>query len=178
MADTQIIKNMSSANYEAALKEIVREYGERLYWHIRLMVNSHEDADDLLQNVYVKVWQAMPKFRKESGLFTWLYRIATNECLNHLKRRNLVARFNPSVAVEELSKIEADPHFNGNELQKELFKAMSQLPPKQRLVFEMRYFQELEYEDISKITGTSTGALKASYHFAYQKIKTSLEKLF
>ncbi len=176
MADRNIIIRMSSGDYEGALTEIVRQYGERLYWHIRLMVNSHDDADDIMQNVYLKVWNAIPRFRADSSLFTWLYRIATNECLNFLRRRKLESLFTPSVSEEELRKVESDPYFNGTALQRELLKAMAELPPKQRLVFEMKYFQDLSYEEISRITGTSEGALKASYHFAYRKICSRLRE--
>lgn len=178
MTESNIIKDLLKGDYEAALKGIVALYGERLFWHIRLMVNSHEDADDLMQNVYVKIWKSLPGFRGESGLYTWLYRIATNECLNFLKRLKTASIFSQSATTEELRKIEDDPYFNGNDVQLELFKTMAELPPRQRLVFEMRYFQDMSYEDIATITKTSVGSLKASYHFAYKKIKERLESIF
>lgn len=178
MAEGSIIKDLLKGDYEAALKGIIAQYGERLFWHIRLMVNSHEDADDLMQNVYVKVWKSLPRFRGEAGLYTWLYRIATNECLNFLNRRKITSFFNQKATEEDLRKIEDDPYFNGNGAQLELFKTMAELPPKQRLVFEMRYFQDMSYEEISAITKTSVGSLKASYHIAYKKIRDRLENSY
>jgi RNA polymerase sigma-70 factor (ECF subfamily) len=157
----------------------VNAYTERLYWHVRRFVCSHEDTDDLLQDIFMKVWNALPDFRGDSRLYTWLYRIATNEVLNHLRKK----RFKALISLDSVSdmlerSIDNDPSFNGDALQRELHKAIQRLPEKQRIVFNLRYFDEMKYEDIAEITGTSVGALKASYHHAYTKIKTSLEKEF
>ena len=162
-------------NLEQKFNQIVHEYSERLYWHVRRMVGSHEDADDLLQEIFLKIWTNLPAFRGESQLYTWIWRIATNETLNHLRREKLRAalRFQ---SVDELveRRIEADPYFNGTAAQRELAKAVARLPEKQRQVFIMRWWDELSYEDISAITGTSVGALKASYHIAREKMELNL----
>lgn len=164
---------------EKAFGELVASYSERLYWHLRRFTNSHDDADDLLQDTFVKIWAALPTFRDESRLFTWAYKIATNEALNYLRKNKwkaLLQRESLDDMMEQ--RIDDDVHFNGDELQRELMKAINRLPEKQKLVFNFRYFDELSYEEISEITGTSIGALKASYHFAYQKVKEDLEKHF
>jgi len=164
---------------EKAFGELVASYSERLYWHLRRFTNSHDDADDLLQDTFVKIWAALPTFRDESRLFTWAYKIATNEALNYLRKNKwkaLLQRESLDDMMEQ--RIDDDVHFNGDELQRELMKAINRLPEKQKLVFNFRYFDELSYEEISEITGTSVGALKASYHFAYQKVKEDLEKHF
>jgi RNA polymerase sigma-70 factor (ECF subfamily) len=176
MRDKQIINLCSEGEYELAFNEIIDAYSERLYWHVRRFVCSHEDTDDLMQNIFIKIWKSLPSFRAEAQIYTWLYRIATNETLNHLRkirRESLIS----SEAVGDIlaTRIDEDPYFNGNALQRELHKAIQRLPEKQRLVFNMRYFDEMKYEDISEITGTSVGALKASYHHAYNKIKETLE---
>ena len=160
-----------------AFNLITRKYQERLYWHIRKMVISHDDTDDLLQNTLVKAWKALADFREESQLYTWLYRIATNEALTFLRKKR-TRLFLPLVDVEaQLSNtLESDPYFNGNELQKKLQKAVLKLPEKQRLVFNMKYFDEMKYEEISAILGTSVGALKASYHHAVEKIEKFLKE--
>lgn len=162
-------------NLEQIFNKIVREYSERLYWHVRRMVGSHEDADDLVQEIFLKIWTNLPSFRGESQMYTWIWRIATNETLNHLRKERVRAalRFQ---AVDELMerRIEADPYFNGTAAQRELAKAVARLPEKQRQVFVMRWWDELSYEEISAITGTSVGALKASYHIAREKIELNL----
>ena len=152
-------------------------YTERLYWHVRRFLCSHEDTNDLLQDIFIKIWTAFPSFRGDARLYTWIYRIATNEVLNHLRRQ----KFKALISLESASailerKVDEDVCFNGNELQRELHKAIQRLPEKQRLVFNLRYFDEMKYEDISEITGTSVGALKASYHHAYTKVKEDLQK--
>ena len=154
---------------------IVKDYSERLWWHVRRMVNSHEDADDLLQDIFLKIWTALPSFRGEAQLYTWVWRIATNETLNYLRREKVRAALRLSSADDlAVSRIEADPYFNGTAAQRELAKAVARLPERQRQVFVMRWWDELSYEEISAITGTSVGALKASYHIAQQKIKLNL----
>lgn len=160
-----------------AFGQVVVHYGERIYWQIRKMVVSHEDADDLLQNTFLKAWNSIELFRGEARLSTWLYRIAVNETLTFLSRER--QRNNISIDSDDsflLNNIEADEWFDGDELQLQLQRAIALLPEKQRLVFNMRYFDEMKYEDISEILGTSVGALKASYHHAAKKIEEYLLK--
>ena len=176
MSDNEIVKLIRDAKPEQAFDAIVKAYSERLYWHVRRMVCTHEDADDLIQEIFMKVWAALPSFRAEAQLFTWLYRIATNETLNFLARQKVRSVLQFKSLTEEMErKIDEDPYFNGDELQRALNKAIQTLPQKQRAVFHMRYFEDLSYEHISEITGTSIGALKSSYHIAYEKIKAILK---
>ena len=164
-------------NLEQVFNQIVKDYSERLYWHVRRMVGTHEDADDLLQDIFLKIWTALPSFRGEAQLYTWVWRIATNETLNWLRREKVRAalRFQ-SMDAEMERRIMADPFFNGTAAQRELFKALARLPEKQRQVFVMRWWDELSYEEISAITGTSVGALKASYHIAKEKLQLNLSQ--
>ena len=160
---------------EQVFNKIVKEYSERLYWHVRRMVNSHEDADDLLQDIFLKIWTALPSFRGEAQLYTWVWRIATNETLNYLRKERVRAALRmQSVDAQMERRIEADPFFNGTEAQRKLMTAVAKLPDKQRQVFVMRWWDELSYEEMAQITGTSVGALKASYHIAQEKIKLNL----
>lgn len=155
-----------------AFSLVVRTYQERLYWHIRKMVMSHDDANDILQNTFMKAWNGIEGFRGDSQLSTWLYRIATNETLTFLTNKRL--RNNQSLDDVEgtlLQNLQADNYFNGNELQLKLQKAIITLPDKQRLVFNMKYFEDITYEKMEGILGTSIGALKASYHHAVKKIE-------
>ena len=177
MDDKEILDLYRSGHRERAFKEIVESYSERLYWHVRRFLCSHEDTDDLLQEIFVKIWAALPSFRAESQLYTWIYRIATNETLNFLNKQKVRAalRFE-SLSNMLVDKIDDDPWFNGDRLQRDLMKAVQKLPEKQKLVFTMRWFEDLSYEKISEILGTSVGALKASYHFAVEKIKAELKK--
>ena len=177
MTDKEIIDLFKDGQGERAFKGIVDSYSERLFWHVRRFLSSHEDTDDLLQDIFIKIWSALPSFRGDSQLYTWLYRIATNETLNFLNKQKVrsALRFE-SLSVRNEDKIDEDPWFNGDQLQRDLMKAVRKLPNKQRLVFTMRWFEEMSYEDISEILGTSVGALKASYHFAADKIKAELEK--
>ena len=162
-------------NLEETFKQIVSEYSEQLYWHVRGIVDDHDDTDDLLQDIFMKIWRALPGFRGESGLFTWVWRIATNEALNWLRREKVRAALRFSSADDEMvRRISGDPYFNGTDAQRELAKAVARLPEKQRQVFIMRWWDELPYEDIADITGTSVGALKASYHIAQEKVKQFL----
>ncbi len=158
-----------------AFGEVVAHYGERLYWQIRKMVVSHEDADDLLQNTFLKAWNSIELFRGDAKLSTWLYRIAINESITFLNKE----RLKNNVSIDDgdsflLNNIETDPWFDGDELQLRLQQAVTKLPEKQRIVFNMRYFDEMKYEEISEILGTSVGALKASYHHAAKKIEEYL----
>ncbi|MFO8235315.1 MAG: RNA polymerase sigma factor [Bacteroidales bacterium] len=160
-----------------AFKIIINKYQERLYWHIRKIVVSHEDADDILQNTFIKVWNSLSNFREDSKLYTWLYRIATNESLTFLKQKRKKF-FISFVDVENQLKntLESDEYFNGDHIQLKLQKAILTLPEKQRLVFNMKYFDEMKYEDMSEILKTSVGALKASYHHAVKKIEKYLKE--
>lgn len=160
---------------EQVFNGIVKQYSERLYWHVRRMVGSHEDTDDLLQEIFLKIWTALPSFRGEAQLYTWVWRIATNETLNFLRKEKVRALLRFSSADElAAQRVMADPYFNGTDAEREMAKAVARLPEKQRQVFIMRWWDELSYEEISAITGTSVGALKASYHIAQEKIKLNL----
>jgi RNA polymerase sigma-70 factor (ECF subfamily) len=164
---------------EFAFNLIVQKYSERLYWHIRSLTLDHQDTNDLLQTTLIKIWSNLPNFREESKLYTWIYRIATNETLTFLKRKQLTSFLSLSSydAILE-NKLASDSYFNGDKMQKALQKAILKLPPTQRVVFNFRYFQEMPYEEISQIMNTSVGSLKASYHHAYKKIKKEMEDLF
>ena len=177
MTDKEIIDLFNAGQRELAFKEIVDSYSERLYWHVRRFLCSHEDTDDLLQDIFVKIWSALPSFRGESQLYTWIYRIATNESLNFLQKQKIrsVLRFE-SISPKIEEKVDEDTPVDGDQAQRALMNALGKLPPKQRTVFIMRWFDDMSYEDISEILGTSVGALKASYHFAAEKIKADLEK--
>lgn len=160
---------------EIAFNQLVLKYQERLYWHIRKIVIGHDDADDVLQNTMIKVWKSLPGFRSDSSLYTWIYRIATNEALTFLKQKKRKA-FAPWVDVEQnnSASLESDPWFDGNEIQLKLQHAILKLPEKQRIVFNMKYFDEVKYEAMAEILNTSVGALKASYHHAVKKIEAML----
>ena len=154
-----------------AFEEVVGEFSEQLYWQIRRMVVSHDDANDILQNTFIKAWTNIDYFRGDAKLSTWLYRIALNECLNFLNRQ----RAQENISIDEadsnfINMIEGDPYFDGDETQVMFQKAIRTLPEKQRIIFNLRYFHEMKYEDISEIVGTTVGALKASYHIAVKKI--------
>lgn len=179
MEDGKIIELFEDGRTEEAFNNIVSSYKERLYWHIRRMAGNHEDADDILQNTFVKIWAGLPSFRGESRLFTWIYRIATNEVITFLGKKRLRAclSFKP-YSVIAASEIEADPYFDGDAITRKLYKTIASLPSKQRIVFNMRYFDEMKYEDMSEILGTSVGALKASYHHAYKKIVAQMKENF
>ena len=179
MTDERIIELYECGQREEAFNGIVNAYTERLYWHVRRFLCSHEDTNDLLQDIFIKIWAALPGFRGEARLYTWLYRIATNEVLNHLRKQ----KFKALVSLDSASgilerKIDEDAYFNGDQMQRELHKAIQRLPEKQSIVFSLRYFDEMKYEDISEITDTTVGPLKASYHHAYNKIKDDLQKIF
>ena len=157
---------------------IVGQYSEQLYWQIRRMVLSHEDANDLLQNTFIKAWTNIDYFRAEAKLSTWLYRIALNECLTFLNKQRAMTTVDiddPEAVV--VQKLESDAYFSGDKIQMCLQKALQTLPEKQRMVFNLKYYQEMKYEEMSEIFGTSVGALKASYHHAVKKIEKFLEDL-
>ncbi len=179
MTDREITEMYGSGRREEAFRGIVDAYTERLYWHVRRFLCSHDETNDLLQDIFIKIWTAMPNFRGESSLYTWIYRIATNEALNHLRKQRFKSLISMNFSDNSLErKIDEDSYFNGDALQRELHKAIQRLPEKQRIVFNLRYFDEMKYSDIAEITGTSEGALKASYHHAYNKIKDDLQKIF
>ena len=157
---------------ERAFTDIIKKYQEKLYWQIRRMVIDHEDTNDILQNMFIKVWKGLENFREDSQLYTWLYRIATNECLTFLEQRK--RRASISLGDEEnglANRIKADEGFDINKLEWKLQVAIQELPEKQRLVFNLRYYDEMPYEEMSKVLDTSQGALKASYHHAARKIE-------
>jgi len=154
-----------------AFNLLVRQYQQRVYWHIRRILLDHEDSNDVTQNVFIKVWSNLEKFREESQLFTWLYKIATNEALGFLrqKKRRFFISFD-SVEYEMADKLASDPLFSGDKIQLKLQQAVVRLPPQQRLIFNMKYFDGMKYEQISEVLGVTVGALKASYHHAVKKI--------
>jgi RNA polymerase sigma factor (sigma-70 family) len=157
---------------EKAFTAILKKYQEKLYWHIRRMVVDHEDANDVLQNMFIKVWKGLDNFREDSQLYTWLYRIATNESLSFLeqqKRRSTVSMDEEDNSLT--NKLKADRYFDANKLEWKLQLAIQQLPEKQRIVFNLRYYDEMPYEEMSRVLETSEGALKASYHHAAKKIE-------
>jgi RNA polymerase sigma-70 factor (ECF subfamily) len=165
------------ATVREAFAQVVSLYGEKLYWHIRRMVMSHEDANDLLQNTFIKAWLNVEFFRGDAKLSTWLYRIAINECITFLNRQRTANCLSvDDVDVFLLEKLKGDDYFDGDELQLNLQKAVLALPDKQRLVFNMKYFDDMKYEEMSEALGTSVGALKASYHHAVKKISDFLTK--
>jgi RNA polymerase sigma-70 factor (ECF subfamily) len=157
---------------ESAFTAILKKYQEKLYWHIRRMVVDHDDANDVLQNMFIKVWKGLENFREDSQLYTWLYRIATNESLTFLEQQKKRA----SVSFNDMengleNKLKADTNFDANKLEWKLQLAIQQLPEKQRIVFNLRYYDEMPYEEMSRVLETSEGALKASYHHAAKKIE-------
>lgn len=171
--DTELLLQFRDpATREKAFTAIIRKYQEKLYWHIRRMVVEHEDANDVLQNVFIRVWNGLDNFREDSQLYTWLYRIATNECLSYLEQQKRKS----SASLDEMesglsNKVIADKYFDPNKLEWKLQLAIQQLPEKQRIVFTLRYYDEMPYEEMSRVLETSEGALKASYHHAVKKIE-------
>ena len=190
MSGEEIMALYRAGDRERAFGELVKSFSERLYWHVRGLVGSHEDTDDLLQDIFIKIWNALPSFRGDAQLFTWLFRIATNESLNFLRKKNLRMALGletrgadggqGSRSAQDAGTVgalpEADPYFDGDEAQRLLSVAVSKLPPRQRAVFHMRYFEEMPYEQMAGILGVSVSSLKASYHFAYEKVKDYLLK--
>lgn len=155
-----------------AFQQLIQDYQRPLYNHIRNIVLNHDDTDDVLQNTFIKIFQNLKNFKGESKLFSWMYRIATNESLTFLKQKSKLSGISSeSLHNKAIDNLEADVFFDGNEIQIKLQKAIALLPEKQQLVFKMKYFQELKYEEISEILGTSVGGLKASYHLAVKKIE-------
>lgn len=157
---------------EQAYTAIIRKYQEKLYWHIRRMVADHDDTNDVLQNTFIRVWNGLENFREDAKLYTWLYRVATNECLSFLEQQKKKSSLPLDESESGLAgKIKADKYFDANKLEWKLQLAIQQLPDKQRVVFSLRYYDEMPYEEMSRVLETSEGALKASYHHAVKKIE-------
>lgn len=176
MEDSFIIsKILNETTRDYGFNLLVKAYKERIYWHVRKMVIDHDDADDLTQTVFIKIWKGLDGFRSDAKLYTWIYRIATNECLNFLnkKKKRFFIPIN-DVSAELSDKIDDSNLMTGEDIQIKLQKAILKLPDKQRIVFNMKYFDDLKFDEIAEITGTSTGALKASYHHAVKKIELFL----
>lgn len=164
-------------SFDKGFKLLVMKYQEPLYWHIRKMVHFHEDADDVVQDTFIKVFRSIKGFRGESKLYTWLYRIATNESLTYLNKKKKQRSSDIDSHIKELeSRLIADQYFDADQAQLTLIKAIELLPVKQKQVFNLRYYENLKYKDISEILGTSIGALKASYHHAVTKIENYLKQ--
>lgn len=177
MGDEEIIILFHTGHREQeAFRLLAEKYKERLYWHVRKIVISHEDTDDILQNVFVKIWQGLKEFRYESKLYTWMYRIATNEALNFLseKRRKVFGNSDEIPGFLE-NTLESDVYFSGDEIQKELQKAILRLSDRQRMVFNMKYFDDMSYEEIAEVLDVAVGTLKATYHNAVKKIEACLK---
>ena len=159
---------------QKAFVQILEKYQKRTYWLARRIVIDHDDADDVVQNTFIKVWENLEKFREDAKLYTWIFRIATNEALQFLNRKKTISI--DEVDQTLIAKLESGSHFNGNRAELKLQSAIINLPTKQRLVFNMKYYEHMKYEDMEEITGTSVGALKASYHHAVKKIEEYLKK--
>jgi RNA polymerase sigma factor (sigma-70 family) len=171
--DQELLQSFKEpATRERAFTSIIKKYQEKLYWHIRRMIVDHDDTNDVLQNMFIKVWKGLENFREDSQLYTWLYRIATNESLTFLSQQKKRSSVSLSDVETGLSnKLKSDTNFDANKLEWKLQLGIQNLPEKQRLVFNLRYYDEMPYEEMSKILDTSEGALKASYHHAAKKIE-------
>ncbi|PHS08389.1 MAG: RNA polymerase subunit sigma-70 [Kordia sp.] len=173
MTEQELITSLKNPNtLNSAFKELLKQYKERLYWHIRKIVIDHDDTDDVLQNTFIKIYKNIGKFKADSKLYSWMYRIATNESITFINQR---AKKNNSATEEVqqmlLNNLTSDEYFDGDEAQIKLQKAIATLPQKQQLVFNMKYFDAIKYKEMSGILETSEGALKASYHIASKKIE-------
>lgn len=174
-----VLQLQDPATVRQAFECIVREYSEQLYWQVRRMVLDHDDANDVLQNTFLKAWGSIEYFRGDAKLSTWLYRIAFNECLTFLNKRKAEERYSiDSSDASDVKNLESDSYFSGTSVQRLLQEAIATLPEKQRLVFNMKYFGDKKYEEMSEIFGTSVGALKASYHHAVKKIEKYIQERF
>ncbi len=176
-SEKDLIDNLrNTEKSHAAFRELLSLYKERLYWQIRNIVKDHDDTDDVLQNTFIKIFKNIHQFKGDSQLFSWMYRIATNEALNFLNQKARKLKVTSEELQENIvNNLESDVYFEGDEIQLKLQKAITRLPEKQQQVFNMKYFQELKYKEISDILGTSEGALKASYHIAAKKIEEFLK---
>lgn len=177
IAEETLIKELKQKDTQAkAFEVLITTYKERLYWHVRRIVLDHDDTDDVLQNTFIKVFRNIDKFKGDSKLYSWMYRIGTNEALTFLKTKSRKLGVSSDELIErKANMLEADVYFEGDAIQLQLQQAIARLPEKQKLVFNMKYFEELKYGEISEILGTSVGALKASYHLAVKKIEGFLE---
>jgi RNA polymerase sigma factor (sigma-70 family) len=173
LSDLELLEQFkNSSTKERAFEGMVKKYQEKLYWHVRRMVVEHEDANDVLQNMFVKAWRGLENFREDSQLYTWLYRIATNESLTFLDSKKRKSKVIISEGENGLSEsVKATENYDGNKVEWKLQLAIQQLPEKQRAVFNLRYFDEMPYAEMSEVLDTSEGALKASYHHAVKKIE-------
>tara|TARA_R110002050_G_scaffold100580_1_gene208201 strand:- start:163723 stop:164265 length:543 start_codon:yes stop_codon:yes gene_type:complete len=178
LTEELLVEQLQSPNTQAqAFELLVNTYKERLYWHIRRIVLDHDDTDDVLQNTFIKVFNNINGFKGDSKLYSWMYRIATNEALSFLKIKTRKLGISDSETQERMiENLEADVYFDGDYIQLALQKAIATLPERQKLVFNMKYYQELKYEEISEILETSVGALKASYHIAVKKLESFLKE--
>lgn len=176
IAEETLVQELKQEESRAqAFEVLVNTYKERLYWHIRRIVLNHDDADDVLQNTFIKVYKNIDNFKGESKLYSWMYRIATNESLTFLKQKSKKIGISDQELKDQMvDNLQADVYFEGSEIQLKLQKALATLPDKQKLVFTMKYYQEMKYSEISEVLETSEGALKASYHLAVKKIETYL----
>jgi RNA polymerase sigma-70 factor (ECF subfamily) len=176
IAETELIAKLKDPlTQDQAFRSLMSQYKERLYWHIRKIVISHDDADDVLQNTFIKVYRNINNFKADSKLYSWMYRIATNESITFINKRAKLNNLDLNdMRYKMAENLEADVHFDGDEMQLLLQKAIAKLPQKQQLVFNMKYFDDLKYQEISEILETSVGALKASYHHAVKKIELFL----
>lgn len=180
ISDSEIVAKFKAENTRTeAFNLLLKKYQQRLYWHIRRMVINHDDTDDLLQEVFIKVWKNFGDFRQDSQIYTWLYRIGTNECITFLNRKKL----RPSISMDDeetgewlVNSLRSERNYDSKKIEWKLQRAILTLPEKQRQVFNMKYFDDLKYEEISEIVGTSVGALKASFHHAVKKIEKFLEE--
>lgn len=176
VSDTEILaKFQDERTRNEAFNLLLKKYQQKIYWHVRRMVIDHDDADDLVQDVFIKIWKNLPGFRNDAQLYTWMYRIATNECITFLNKKKQKNNIPLDDVSYELAESMADStYLSGDKVQQKLQQALLTLPDKQRLVFNMKYYDDLKYEEISDILGTSVGALKASFHLAVKKIETFL----
>lgn len=178
IAEETLVQQLKEKDSQSqAFEVLINTYKERLYWHIRRIVLDHDDADDVLQNTFIKVFRNIDKFKGDSKLYSWMYRIGTNEALSFLKAKTRkLGVSNEEMQQRMANNLQADVYFEGDEIQLKLQKAIAILPEKQKLVFNMKYFDELKYEEISEILETSVGGLKASYHLAVKKIESFLKE--
>lgn len=177
--DDILIQHILNKNRKSqkAFAELIARYGERLYWHIRKIVVSHDDTDDIVQNTFIKAFDKLHLFRGDSKFYTWLYRIGTNEALTQLKKNKISDAISmDDYLIEVTASLDSDAYFTGDEIQQKLQQAIATLPRKQKEVFNLKYFDEMKYEEMSELLQTSVGALKASYHHAVKKIEELLKK--
>ena len=169
-----ILSKISSSKLKEGFNLIIKEYNQKVYWHIRRILNNHEDTNDVLQNTFIKIWKALPKFKGDAKIYTWIFRIATNEAITFLNKNMKHKSTSNNATIKEPSTTQAAIKMDATEIERKLEEAISLLPEKQRIVFNLKYFEDLKYDEISTITDTSVGALKASYHLAVKKIEKKL----